>query len=254
MLSKKLYFTIYVSIIIFTVYSNTCKSQNELPELQESKMIDTVTVDEKSLDSIKFYMSANSTRIDNNSKDTIFLSVEDKVYRIPVNVTSTALVNLQRKAKYFKVTGLLLSEDNLDLYLKELFRNPREKLKDSISAINWKNNDIYLQYFERYDENSPYSGDNNTGNNKSSENELESFLSDGSNGYVEQNYDQFPLPQSIDLEVDLTKSPRVLTVLGLEFNFDKLDKGFQELLLKYGYSSNKKYLNRRSNEEKNENN
>jgi len=62
------------------------------------------------------------------------------------------------------------------------------------------------------------------------------------------------LPQSIDLEVDLTKSPRVLTVLGLEFNFDKLDKGFQELLLKYGYSSNKKYLNRRSNEEKNENN
>lgn len=236
--------------MLFTVFSNLCISQDEKPEMPHTQFSDTIKLDEISLDSIRFYLGGNFTRNDNDTKDTIFLPIDGKIYRIPYKVTSTALINVQRQPKYFTVTGLSLSQDSLEYFIGDLFRNPRQKLKDSISAKNWQNSDIYLRYFEPYDPNSPYREGNTKSNNETKENEFEIFMSDEKYGYVEQNYDQFPLPQSIDLEVDLTKSPRVVRILGLEFNFDKLSKGFQELLFKYGYSSNKEYLNRRSNERK----
>jgi len=250
MLQKEYYYALFIPIILFTVFSNFCISQDELPDNQNTQFSDTIKLDEISLDSIRFYLGGNLNRIDNNTKDTIFLPIDGKIYRIPYKVTSTALINIQRQPKYFSVTGLSLSQDSLEFYLKELFRNPRSKLKDSISSINWKNSETYLRYFEPYDPNSEYRASNQSSKNEKDEDEFESFMAGDKSGYVIQNYEQFPLPQSIDLEVDLTKSPRVLSVLGLEFNFDKLNNGFQELLYRYGYSSKKEYLNRRSNEKK----
>lgn len=254
-MSKKEYFYQFlITIIVFTVFSNLCKSQDELSDFQDTQFSDTIRLDEISLDSIRFYLGGNFTRTDNITQDTIFLPVDGKIYRIPYKVTSTALINIQRQPKYYTVTGLSLSQDSLDIYIKELFRNPRGKLKDSISSANWQNSDIYLRYFEPYDPNSPYREGNQKTSTENKDNEYDMFMADEKYGYVEQNYEDFPLPQSIDLEVDLTKSPRTLTVLGLEFNFDKLNKKFQELLLRYGYSTQKEYMNRRSNERKKDNN
>lgn len=254
-MSKKEYFCPFlVIVVLFTVFSNLCYSQDELSEFNNNQFSDTIRLDEISLDSIKFYLGGNFSRNDNDTKDTILIPIDGKIYRIPYKVTSTALINTQRQPKYYSVTGLSLSQDSLDIYISELFRNPRGILKDSISSANWHNSDIYLRYFEPYDPNSPYREGSKKTIAEKEENELDFLMSDGKYGYTEQNYEDFPLPQSIDLEVDLTKSPRTLTVLGLDFNFDKLNKRFQELLFRYGYSTKKEYMNRRSNERKKDKN
>ena len=113
----------------------------------------------------------------------------------------------------------------------------------------WKNSEIYNRYFKPFDAISRKK-ENDENYNSEIENELDQIKKGGKGGYVEQNYDDFPLPQTIDIEVDLTKSPREIIILGLPFNFDKLENGFQELI--YKYYSNTNYKNRRSFEKKDE--
>ncbi|MEO8664681.1 MAG: hypothetical protein ABI462_04215 [Ignavibacteria bacterium] len=246
MLTKNLFNIIFITGF-FSILSTFCQAQ-DIDSFSEK---DTVTLGEIPLDSIRFYLSRDFSRVENNVKDTLFVPYENKILRIPYKITSTAISNVPRGRQYFRLTGLFLDQDSLGYYIKDLFRNPRERLKDSISAIDWKNSDVYLRYFEPYDFNSEYLS-NNTESNKekanSDDDEFQNFLAEGNVGYVAQNYESFPLPQTIDLEVDLKKSPRVLSVLGLEFNFDKLAPELQKLLLRFGNLS--QYENRRSVESK----
>lgn len=239
-------FVIVCIYLSFVLISQSCIAQTEIS--------DTITLDEKSLDSINFYLSKDFSRSENKTKGTLHIRINDTIYKIPYNVTSTAIPIVQRGRQYFRMTGLSLDEDSLGYYLQELFRNPREKLRYPINSIDWKNSDIYRRYFEPYDMNSEYliTTKEKSSDLDNSEDEFESFLTEGTGPYVVQNYENFPLPQTIDLEVDLKKMPRSLSVLDLEFNFDKLTPEFQRLLLNYGNSSSLKYQNRRSIDPKNE--
>jgi len=227
-------------------FSRTCIAQTEFS--------DTITMGERSLDSINFYLSKDFSRSESTVKGFIHIPVGNKIYRIPYKVTSTAIPFVSRGRQYFRMTGLSLDEDSLGNHLQELFRNPREKLRSPINSVDWKNSDTYRRYFEPYDLNSEFltitkEKSNNVDN---AEDEFESFLTEGTGAYVVQNYENFPLPQTIDLEIDLKKTPRSLSVLDLEFNFDKLTPEFQRLLLNYGNSNILKYQNRRSLDPKTE--
>lgn len=206
------------------------------------------------LDSINFYLSRESNRADYTAKDTLIFvdSTTNRVFKIPYKITSTATTNAYLGAKYFRMTGLFLQQDSLDYYLHDLFSYPLEKLKDSIGAVDWKNHPIYLTYFEPYDTKSEFrsTGSRQISEDEGSTSDFDQWKQQGGNNYVEQNYSDFPLPQTIDLEVDLRKYPRVLNVLGLEFNFDKLSPGLKSLLLRFG--SLPKYRNRRSLEPRTE--
>jgi len=60
--------------------------------------------------------------------------------------------------------------------------------------------------------------------------------------YIEQNYEDFPLPETIDLEVNIKDWS--LKMLEIEFDINKLDSQFRKLLLDFG--KNPKYNNQRS--------
>lgn len=239
--------------IMFMLLCSLFLCKNSIAQQPESS--DTITLDEQSLDSINFYLSRDFSRIENTVKDTLIIRGEDnKVYKIPYKVTSIAIPYLHTGRQYFRMTGLTLEEDSLGYYLQELFRNPRRRLRVPISNADWKNSETYRLYFEPYDQNSEFLvRTKETAEVKDDgEDEFQNFLADGSEAYVIQNYENFPLPQTIDLEVDLKKTPRALSVLGLEFNFDKLSPEFQKLLLKYGNNNSAKYRNRRSIDPKSE--
>lgn len=230
-LKKFLLIGLPLSLIIFIANVNL-KSQTLIST-------DTIRLNEVELDSIRFFLDENLTNIENTLRDTVLIQIEDKVYIIPYKITARTYVELRRQPKLYRLTGISLSEyDELGAYIRELFANPREKLKERISAKNWKKSSVYLKYFAPYDTN-PVTDDE-----KEAGDELKEFMADEGDGYVEQNYENFPLPQSIDIEVDLTKSPKTVTILGLEFDFDKLDRKFQNLLLDFGDTKNER--NRKS--------
>lgn len=230
-LKKIFYIGLPVFVITFFMIANS-NSQNSIYS-------DTVKLSEIELDSIRFFLQEDLTNIENTLRDTALIKIDDKVYVIPYKITATTSVEFRRQPKLFKLSGISLSEyDELGVYIKELFANPREKLKDRISAKNWKKSSVYLKYFAPYDQN-PVDDEQ-----KETEDELKEFMADEGEGFVEQNYETFPLPQSIDIEVDRTKTPGTVTILGLEFDFDKLDKKFQKLLLDFGDTKNER--NRKS--------
>lgn len=220
--------------LFLLILSGSCFSQDTGLEMLDSQYSDTITLSERALDTARFYLTENDSKIQNTLQGTIFLPIDGKIYKLPYRITSTASVVFKGENRYFRLTGLpLIQEIELQNYLTELFKNPREKLKDVIPANQWKNSSIYLRYFEPYDKESP----NRVGNNESSSqddvNEFDQFKSNSGEGYVAQNYENFPFPETVDIEVDLRKTPGTVNILGLEFNFDKLDKSFQRLLLEY---------------------
>lgn len=232
MLGKLNYISILFTGLLLIFFSNACFSQET--DFVDSQYSDTLMLPEKTLDSVRFYLTEDVSKIENTIRDTVLLSIDGKIYKLPYIITSTTNVVFKGKNRYFRLTGLpLVQEVELQSYITELFKNPREKLKDVIPANQWKNSSVYLRYFEPYDQNSP----NRTGNEDESTqqdvNEFDEFKSNSGEGYVVQNYENFPLPETVDIEVDLRKSPGVVTILGLEFDFDKLDKVFQRLLLEY---------------------
>ncbi|MEO8446999.1 MAG: hypothetical protein ABI528_05855, partial [bacterium] len=111
------------SIILILFSSFVLFSQTGIAQTEYS---DTVTMDEKSLDSINFYLSRDFSRSESTVKDTLYIPVGDKIYRVPFKVTSTAIPIINRGRQYFRMTGLSLDEDSLGNHLQELFRNPRE--------------------------------------------------------------------------------------------------------------------------------
>lgn len=239
---------IYVKLnnisVLFTglfliICSNLSFSQDTGTYMSDSQYSDTLILNEVALDSARFYLTEDVSKIENTIRDTLFLAIDGKIYRLPYRITSTTNVVFKGRNRYFRLTGLpLVQEVELQAYITELFKNPREKLKDVIPANQWKNSSVYLRYFEPYDKESPNRVDNEETNSQQDVNEFDEFKSNSGEGYVVQNYENFPFPETVDIEVDLRKTPGTVNILGLEFNFDKLDKGFQRLLLEYEKSGN----------------
>lgn len=196
---------------------------------------DTVRLNEVELDSIKFFLQEDFLNIEYALRDTAAVQLDGKTYIIPYKITARTYVEFRRQPRLYKLSGVSLSEQKeLASYIKELFANPRERLKEKISAKNWKKSSVYINYFAPYDPN-PL-----TDEDKTSDDELKEFMAEEGEGFVAQGYESFPLPQTIDIEVDLTTTPKIVTILGLEFDFDKLDKKFQHLLLDFGDTKNER--------------
>lgn len=214
-------YNITVFVFLFVIFSKAGFSQG-------SVISDTLLLNEISLDTVRFYLFEDLSKIENTIRDTAYITVDNKVYRIPYRISANTIIDYQKQYQNYKLTGISLYENaELESFVKELFRKPREKLKDKINAKDWNRSEIYLRYFEPYDQNSP-----NLRGSKRVTGYDESELEDEE--LAEENYENFPLPETIDLEVDLRKIPKVVSILGLEFDFDKLDKKFQKLLMGYG--------------------
>lgn len=232
------------------ILANYCMANPSIKLIQKYEVSDTLILKEISLDSVRFYLTEDLSKAENTVIDTAYIQLDGNVYKLPYRVTATTSVVFSGKGQYFRLTGLpLVQEVLLNNYITELFKNPREYLKEQIPAKQWKNSAVYLRYFEPYDKNSLNRTGNKEVKSNNERNELKDFLSDDGDVYVEQNYENFPLPETIDIEVDLRKSPKVVTILDLDFDFDKLDRGFQKLLLDYE-KTNKNRI-KKSNSEKN---
>lgn len=251
MLKEINYKSILFRGILFVFLVNVCFAETSAKLIYNSNQSDTLDLDEISLDSARFYITEDLSNAENTIRDTIYMEIDGKMYKLPYRITATTKVVFNNRGQYFRLTGLPLGRDAaLDNYITELFKNPREKLKDPIPAKQWKNSSIYLRYFEPYDRNSNNRINSKDETTKEESNELKEFLSDEGDIYVEQNYQNFPLPETIDIEVDLKKSPGTVTILDLEFDFDKLDKGFQRLLLEYE-KANKNQIKKSNSQKKN---
>jgi hypothetical protein len=239
MSGKLNYIRIIFTGLFFIILSSNCFSQETSLDMLDSQYSDTITLSEEALDTARFFLTENDSKIQNTIKGTIYLPIDGKIYKLPYRITSTASVVFKGENRYFRLTGLpLIQEIELQSYITELFKNPREYLKDVIPASQWKNSSVYLRYFEPYDKESPNRVGNEETNSQDNVNEFDQFKSNSGEGYVVQNYENFPFPETVDIEVDLRKAPGVVNILGLDFNFEKLDKGFQRLLLEYDKSGN----------------
>jgi hypothetical protein len=227
-----------VVIILFLFYSNSVISMELINTNRKINISDTILVKEEiSLKDVRFYFFEDLTKLENTFRDTVTVKINDTVYRIPYKISAQSIIDFQKQYQNYKLTGIsLYANPELESYIKELFSNPRKKLNEKISAKDWTSSPTYLRYFEKYDQNSS----NLSGKKIDTDNDDEEYEEDD----VVENYDNFPLPETIDIIVDLKGNPKVVTILGLEFDFTKLDPKFQKLLLGYGGSINK---NRKSN-------
>lgn len=218
-----------VCLIIFVVL--TSFNYTHLSNSESLKLSDTINLNnirELSLDTVKFLLFEDVANIENVRRDTIYINAGDSIYKIPFRISAKVVLDNTTRNRYFKLTGMsLLDNPELETYLIDLFSNPRSKLKEEIPPKYWQRHEIYLRYFEPYDNNSPYLP-GNTLNTDYDEDEVDDQIQ------VLENYSNFPLPETIDLEVDLRKIPRTLKILDIEFDFDKLDKRFQRLILNSG--------------------
>ncbi len=228
---------ILIVFILFLVYSNSVISM-ELNNNRKINISDTVLIKEEiSLEDVRFYFFEDLTKLENTFRDTAFIKINDTIYKVPFKISAQSIIDFQKQYQNYKLTGIsLYANPELESYIKELFSNPRKKLIEKISAKDWTSSSTYLRYFEKYDQNSSnLSGKKINTDNDEEENEEDDVI---------ENYDNFPLPETIDIIVDLKGNPKVVTILGLEFDFTKLNPKFQKLLLGYGGSINK---NRKSN-------
>lgn len=237
MLGKLNYISSIFTGLFLLILTGSCFSQETSLDMLDLQYSDTITLSESALDTVRFYLTEDDSKIQNTIKGFIYLPIDGIIYKLPYRITSTASVVFKSENRYFRLTGLpLIQEIELLSYISELFKNPREYLKDVIPASQWKNSSVYLRYFEPYDKESPNRVGNKESTSQDDVNEFDQFKSNSGEGYVVQNYENFPFPETVDIEVDLRKSPGVVNILGLDFNFDKLDKGFQRLLLEYDKS------------------
>lgn len=178
------------------------------------------------LDTIRFVMTSKEG-VQKLHSDTIEIEVEGEYYKVPYRVVIEGVKLKDNSSKWFDIRSLSLREHkDFRNYLQNLFNNPREKLREPISPQDWRSSSIYDRYFRPYD-----------GNRDQQQNKGDGFSellgSDSDKGVVVEDQIDFPLPETVDLEVNLNETPRTLTVLEIEYNFDKLDPEFQRIILNF---------------------
>jgi len=140
--------------------------------------------------------------------------------------------------QHFSINGIKLRKgENKEIgsYLQEMFNKPAKFLLEP-PGEDWRNLNVYKNYFQKYDSNY-ISGTNDVESADEGD-------SDPNQEPTERNFNDytkinFPLPATIDLEVDLREGQRKLRVLGLDFGFDKLDKGLKSWILNFRNSDEK---------------
>lgn len=146
--------------------------------------------------------------------------------------------------KYFNITGLSLTDNSVYECIKEVFLNPRNYLKE-VPEENWMNSEIYLRYFEPYDKSSKYrikNEDDSDEEDTDIEDQIDALRKSRTSGNIIQNYEDFPLPETIDLEVNVKDWS--LKMLDIDFDINKLNSNFRKLLFELG--TNNDYKNQRS--------
>lgn len=227
--------SILCMIILFCIVESVSYASISLINDHNAKQ-DSI-LQQYALDTIKFVL-INQSKIQKTHSDTLQIEIDGKQYLIPYKVVIASVAALQNVPSHFAISGLSLREyKNFRKQIQELFNNPREKLAVTISAKDWRNSNIYDQYFRPYD--------NNRDAAVNTDSFEDVFIDESKQGIIPDDIN-FPLPESIDMEVDLRNELRILTILGLDFNFSKLDKEFQNLLLNFkdtkGRSGNKTIL------------
>ncbi len=190
------------------------------------------------LDTIRF-LNTYQKNINLLHADTLIVQIEGKYYLIPYRVALKSVDIADNTPKQFRITSLAL-RDHLDFskMLQNMFNYPRERLYIYHSAKDWRFSEEYDRYFRQYDENRTATITEQTD---------DGLLGDETTGKT-SNIDKivFPLPATVDIDVNLNKDPGMVTILGVEFNFNKLDPEMKSFLINFtdkrGKSGNKKII------------
>lgn len=238
---------IALNLLGILLLSKVCKGTVVNDSFAYNEPSDT-TISELQLDTLSFLiMGARS--VNESRSDTLIIQLEGKTYRVPYKVFLSGRNLAINEAKNFTIRGLGLKDyPKFSRMISKLFKEPWKYIrhddvgKDSYYDFNeWRSSNNYDRFFRQYDKyrNVPV---------EQFDQEAEDDVYD-TPGYstVSSNVEiDFPLPESIDLDVDLRNSPRLLSVLGMKFNFDKLEPDLQIFLLtfddKKGKSGNKTIL------------
>ena len=197
-----------------------------------AQQIDTLYVERVyELDTIKF-LNSYQKNISLLHADTLTVQIEGKYYKIPYRVSLKSVDLADNAPKRFTINSLGLRDyPNFRKRLKNIFDNPRDKLYTYYSAKDWRFSEEYDRFFRQYD-----------GNRSAtvSEQTDDGLLGDETTGKT-TSVDQidFPLPATVDIEVNLEKDPGMVTILGVEFNFNKLDPEVKSFLINFKDSRNR---------------
>ncbi len=183
------------------------------------------------LDTIRF-LNSYQKNVNLLHADTLNVEIEGKYYRIPYKVYLKSVDIADNMPKQFTITSLGLRDyPDFRRRLKNIFDNPRDKLYTYYSAKDWRFSEEYDRFFRQYD------------NNRSatiSEQTDDGLLGDETTGKT-TSVDEidFPLPATVDIEVNLEKDPGMVTILGVEFNFNKLEPEVRSFLINFKDNRNR---------------
>ncbi len=210
-----------------------------IPQTESTAQSDTVDVGRQyDLDTIKF-LNTYQKNVSLLHSDTLFVQIEGKYYRIPYKVTLRSVDVADNTPKRFAISSLALRDyPDFSRRLKNIFDNPRERLYTYYSPKDWRFSEEYDRYFRQYDENRSATVSEQTD---------EGLLGDETTG-KSSSIDKidFPLPSTIDIEVNLEKDPGLVRILEVDFNFNKLDPEMKSFLVNFrdtrGKSGNRNNL------------
>lgn len=181
----------------------------------EARTMDTIYLEESAL--------FNDSRY-----DTLSLVIEEFHYKIPIKIP--VQIVSKNPNRYFYINGLKLRRSehkDVRKYLQELFNKPAKYLSQILGS-DWTQSNIYKDYFRKYDDKF-----NDSEEFQQNYDDF-SFNVSATEDIVDNTKINFPLPATIDLEVDLRNNDKkLLRVLGLEFNYNKLDKDFRKWLTNF---------------------
>lgn len=193
---------------------------------------DTVFVNrEYSLDTIRF-LNTYQKNVSLLHSDTLTVQIEGKYYRIPYRVSLKSVDIASNTPKKFSINSLGLRDyPDFRKRLQDMFNNPREKLYIYYSDKDWRFSEEYDRFFRQYDNNRTATVYEQTD---------EGLLGDETTGKsTSVNNIQFPLPATVDINVNLEEDPGKVTILGVEFNFNKLDPEVKSFLISFKDSKNR---------------
>ncbi len=227
---------IAISVSMFA-FSSVMSFQKRVAFQEHQENVADTTLEEITLDTISFVLRSNK-KAQKIHRDTIRVEIDGREVLIPlkVQILATSAETLLRTTPKFRITGLSLREyGEFKNELKSLLSKPWDVLKDPIRS---RNDSRYQRFFRPYVKG--YENQNQT-------TVSEAYGSPESDEYsLNDEVENFPLPETIDFEVNLQNSPPILNTMGLEFNFNKLDPNFQKLLLEFrdkrGKSGNRSIL------------
>lgn len=190
------------------------------------------------LDTIKF-LNTYQKNVSLLHSDTLIVQIEGKYYRIPYKVTLKSVDVADNTPKRFSISSLALRDyPDFSRRLKNIFDNPRERLYTYYSPKDWRFSEEYDRYFRQYDENRSATVSEQTD---------EGLLGDETTGKTSSiDKIDFPLPATVDIEVNLEKDPGLVRILEVDFNFNKLDPEMKSFLVNFrdtrGKSGNRNIL------------